>query len=88
MFFIFQDGILKIFGKDGLQPFKLLAEVNDPEPLPIEYISFGSYNTNQVKFYFNCTFDVGVSPDTVSTGTEHPLLASDVPSYIDLRNRT
>lgn len=74
-----------MFRKEGLHSFKLMAEANDPDPLPVEYISFGSYNTNPVQFYFNCSFSFA-TPDTVSTTTDHPLLANDVPSTIDLRN--
>lgn len=62
-----------------------MAEANDPDPLPVEYISFGSYNTNLVKFYFNCSFSFA-TPDAVYDTTDHPLLARDVPASIDLRN--
>lgn len=62
-----------------------MADANDPDPLPIEYISFGSYNTNLVKFYFNCSFSFA-TPDAVYDTTDHPLLAKDVPASIDLRN--
>lgn len=62
-----------------------MAEAEDPEPLPVEYISFGSYNANLVKFYFNCSFSFA-TPDAVFDTTDHPLLAKDVPASIDLRN--
>lgn len=62
-----------------------MAEAFDPDPLPVEYISFGSYNTNLVKFYFNCSFSFA-KPDAVYDTTDHPLLAKDVPASIDLRN--
>lgn len=85
MIFFVTGGDIKVFRKEGLDSFKLIAEANDPEPIPIEYISFGSWNTNLVKFYFNCSFSFA-KPDAVSATTDHPLLANDVPSTIDLRN--
>lgn len=79
-------GDIKIYRKDGLRAFQLTAEANDPDPLPVEYISFGSYQTNRVQFYFNCSFSFA-TPDSVSTATDHPLLAKeDVPPSVDLRN--
>lgn len=80
-----KGGDIKIFRKEDLQSFKLIAEASDPNPIPVEYISFGSYNANLVKFYFNCSFSFA-TPDTISTATDHPLLARDVTSTIDLRN--
>lgn len=80
-----EGGDIKIFRKEDLQSFKLIAEATDPNPIPVEYISFGSYNANLVKFYFNCSFSFS-TPDTISTATDHPLLARDVTSTIDLRN--
>lgn len=62
-----------------------MTEAFDADPLQVEYISFGSYNTNLVKFYFNCSFSFA-TPDAVYDTTDHPLLAKDVPSTIDLRN--
>lgn len=78
-------GDIRIFRKEDTHSFKLMAEANDPDPLPVEYISFGSYNTNLVKFYFNCSFSFA-TPDAVYDTTDHPLLARDVPASIDLRN--
>lgn len=85
MIFFVTGGDIKVYRKEGLDSFKLIGEANDPEPIPVEYISFGSWNTNLVKFYFNCSFSFA-KPDAVSATTEHPLLANDVPSTIDLRN--
>lgn len=78
-------GDIRIFRKEDTHPFKLMAEANDPDPIPVEYISFGSWGTNLVKFYFNCSFSFA-TPDAVYDTTDHPLLARDVPSSIDVRN--
>lgn len=79
-------GDIKIYRKDGLQAFELVAEANDPNPIPVEFISFGSYQTNRVQFFFNCSFSFA-TPDSVSSATDHPLLAkADVPPSVDLRN--
>lgn len=81
------DGKIRIYRKEDTQSFALLAEAEDPEPLKSEYISFGSWNKNLVKFYFNCSFSLG-QPDEVFDTTEHPLLSRDVPKAITLRNCT
>ncbi|XP_031619784.1 uncharacterized protein LOC116338571 [Contarinia nasturtii] len=78
-------GDIRIFRKEDTHSFTLMAEANDPEPLPVEYISFGSWNSNLVKFYFNCSFSFAI-PDAVFDSTDHPLLARDVPASVDLRN--
>lgn len=78
-------GHIRIYRREDTQPFVLLAEAEDPEPLQSEYISFGSWNKNLVKFYFNCSFNFG-TPDEVLDTTDHPLLVRDVPASIDLRN--
>lgn len=78
-------GDIRIFRKEDTHPFKLMAEANDPDPIPVEYISFGSWGTNLVKFYFNCSFSFA-TPDAVYDTTDHPLLARDVPSSVDVRN--
>lgn len=82
----FIGGDIKIYRKEGLHAFELAAEANDPNPLKVEYISFGSYQTNRVQFYFNCSFSFA-TPDSVATALDHPLLArEDVPPFVDLRN--
>lgn len=81
----FTGGDIRIFRKEDTHSFKLMAEANDPDPLHVEYISFGSWNMNLVKFYFNCSFSFA-TPDAVYDTTDHPLLAKDVPATIDLRN--
>lgn len=78
-------GDIKIFSRQDLQPYKLIVGATDPKPLPIEYISFGSYNTNKVQAYFNCSIDIA-PPDVVASKQDHPLLVNTVPSSIDLRN--
>lgn len=84
--FSLAGGDIKIYRKEGLHSFELTAEANDPNPLPVEFISFGSYQTNRVQFYFNCSFSFA-TPDSVSTSIDHPLLAKeDVPPSVDLRN--
>lgn len=84
--FSHSGGDIKIYRKEGLHSFELAAEANDPNPLKVEYISFGSYQTNRVQFYFNCSFSFA-TPDSVATAIDHPLLAKeDVPPFVDLRN--
>lgn len=78
-------GDIRIFRKEDTHSFKLMAEAYDPDPIPVEYISFGSYDHNLVKFQFNCSFSFA-TPDAVYDTTDHPLLARDVPASIDLRN--
>lgn len=78
-------GHIRVFRKEEDESFKLIIEANNPEPIPVEYISFGSYANNLVKYYFNCSFSFG-TPDTVSR-PDHPSLVRDIiPSSIGLRN--
>lgn len=48
-------GNIQIFTRKDSQAFILIAEVHDPHPVRIEYISFGSYNANRVQVHFNCS---------------------------------
>lgn len=82
---LISGGDIKIFRKESLHAFQLIAEAFDPNPIPVEYIAFGSYQSNPVQFYFNCSFSFA-TPDTVSANKDHPLLKNDVPAALDLRN--
>lgn len=44
----------------------MIGETSDSHPIPVEYVSFGSWESNLVKFYFNCSFSFPL-PDAVSS---------------------
>lgn len=60
-YFSYLGGGIKIFREEDENSFKLIAEASDPDPIPVEYVSFGSWDTNLVKFYFNCSFSLALS---------------------------
>lgn len=79
-------GDIKIYRKDGSRSFELVGETNDPDPIEVEYVSFGSSQASRAQFHFNCSFSLAAT-DAVSTATDHPLLAkTDAPPTVDLRN--
>lgn len=82
----FTDGDIRIFRQDSSGSFQLAAEATDSNPIPVQYISFRSWATVSVQFYFNCSFNF-VMPESVSTATHHPLLAKEelIPP-VDWRN--
>lgn len=81
----FVDGEIKVFRKEDTLAFKLIAEAKDLNPLSVEYVSFGSLNTNLVKLYFNCSFSLA-TPKTINEDNINALLASDVPPSVNLKN--
>lgn len=45
-----------------------MAEASDANPIPVEYVSFGSMQSNNiVKYNFNCSTKVDASSDSTST---------------------
>lgn len=86
IFIPFTDGDIRILRQNSSDLFELVAEATDSNPIPVEYISFGSWGTNLVRFYFNCSFNFGM-PKSVSTTTHHPLLAKEeLPPSVYWRN--
>lgn len=60
------DGNINIFREEDVHSFKLIGETSDSHLIPVEYVSFGSWESNLVKFYFNCSFSFPL-PDAVSS---------------------
>lgn len=45
-----------------------MAEATDPNPIPVEYVSFGSMQSNNiVKYNFNCSAKLDATSDITST---------------------
>lgn len=82
---ITDSGDIKIFSRDGLRPFKLVTGATDPNPIKVQYISFGSYLGTKVQTYFNCSLPIA-PPDVAHANPDHPLLINNVPKALDLRN--
>lgn len=48
----------------------MLIEAKDPNPIPVKYVSFGSFKTSLVKYSFNCSFSFAL-PDTITLPSLH-----------------
>lgn len=59
------DGIIKLFRKDEEDSYRPIIVAIDLNQIPVEYISFGSWGSNHVEIFFDCSFNT-VSPDAVS----------------------
>lgn len=91
---LFLVGKIEVFSKHDHTQFRLLASVDDQKynpTVPLQYISFASFNDTPIQFYYDCT----MTPTYIDTETAkryanpgHPLLIED-PAFrtpIDKRN--
>lgn len=78
---IISDGKIQVFTENQEEP--LAVAVDTQGALPIKYFGFASYENSLVTFFYNCKGEIiyqkGITND-------HPSLAKDELSSVDLRN--